>query len=112
MAPTVKTRLVAIKNRGRLGLQEIAGLLDATPLTVFRWYTGNDHPEPEHLTRVAALDRLVGHLAELHEPDALRTWLYSPHDGLDNQLPADRVRAGEVATVLALLPPQLEGVSA
>jgi hypothetical protein len=105
-------RLETIRNRGTLGLSEIAGLLDATPLAVFRWYTGNDHPEPEHLTRVVALDELVGQLSELHAPEALRAWLYSPHDGLDRQLPADRVRSGDVAEVMALLPPLLEGASA
>lgn len=99
----VANRLDAIRDRGGIKGREIAQLLDTTPETVSRWNTGKTDPQPDRLQRLLALEWLLDQLSNLYEPDEARLWLFSPHRLLDGDRPADRIQAGRVDDVLALI---------
>lgn len=99
----VASRLDAIRDRGGIKGREIAQLLDTTPETVSRWNTGKTEPQPDRLQRLLTLEWLLDQLSDLYEPDEARLWLFSPHRLLDGDRPADRIQAGRVDDVLALI---------
>lgn len=99
----VASRLDAIKDRGGIKGREIAQLLDTTPETVSRWNTGKTEPQPDRLQRLLALEWLLDQLSDLYEPEEARLWLFSPHRLLGGDRPADRIQAGKVDDVLALI---------
>jgi hypothetical protein len=105
MASEVTVRLKSIQSRGRLSLGEIADLAGVVTLDVFRWHTGVDSPTPEQASRLRAIESLVGRLAEMYTPEALRTWLYSSDFLLDGERPADHIRAGNADKVLSWIAP-------
>ena len=103
MSAAVANRLETIKDRGGIKAREVAQLLDTTPETVSRWNTGKTEPQPDRLQRLLTLEWLLDQLSELYEPDEARLWLFSPHRLLGGDRPADRIQAGKVDDVLALI---------
>jgi len=96
-------RLDNIREQAGIRSRDVAQLLNTTPQTVSRWQTGKVDPQPDRLHRLLTLEWLVGELAELYEPDEARLWLFAPHRLLGGDRPADRIQAGQVDDVLALI---------
>jgi transcriptional regulator with XRE-family HTH domain len=103
MASAVAERLESIRTHGGIHSREVAQLLDTTPQTVSRWQTGKSSPQPDGLHRLLTLEWLITELAEFYEPDQARLWLFAPHRLLGGQRPADRIQAGDLESVLALI---------
>ena len=103
MATAIATRLENIRTRGGIKARDVAQLLDTTPETVSRWQTGKTDPQPERLKRLLTLEWLVQQLSELYPPEEARLWLFSPHRMLQGETPADRIQAGKVDDVLAII---------
>ncbi|MSW63285.1 MAG: helix-turn-helix domain-containing protein [Actinobacteria bacterium] len=99
----VAARLDAIKRHAGVKSREIAELLDTTPQTVSRWQQGRVDPVPQKLQQLLALEWLADQLAEFYPPEEARLWLFSHHRLLGGERPADRIHAGQVQDVLALL---------
>ena len=87
----------AIKSR------DVAQLLDTTPETVSRWRAGRVEPQKERLIRLLELEYLVDALSEIYEPQDARMWLFKRHRLLNGDTPADRIRAGQLDEVLAIV---------
>jgi transcriptional regulator with XRE-family HTH domain len=103
MAPALARRLDTIKSRTGIKGRELAQLLNTTPETVSRWQTGRAEPHRERLEQLLTLEWLSDLLAEFYVPDEARLWLFSPHRLLGGDRPADRIQAGRVEDVLALI---------
>ncbi len=112
MCAAVANRVQVIKERGGIHGREVAQLLDTTPETVSRWKTGRTEPQPDRLHRLLALEWLLDQLSEFYEPDEARLWLFSPHRLLNGDRPADRIQAGNIDDVLALLAQLRDGAFA
>lgn len=108
----VAARLDGIKKRARLRSREVAHLLDTTPQTVSRWASGKGEPQPDRLQTLLTLEWLVGELAELYQPDEARLWLFAPHKLLGGESPAERIRAGRIKEVLAVIAQLKDGAYA
>lgn len=103
MAPALAKRLDAIKSRAGIKGRDVAQLLNTTPETVSRWQTGRAEPQRERLEQLLTLEWLADQLAEFYAPEEARLWLFAPHRLLAGDRPADRIQAGQVQDVLALI---------
>lgn len=103
MSGALAERLDNIRERAGIRSRDVAQLLNTTPQTVSRWQTGKVDPQPDRLQRLLTLEWLVGELSELYEPDEARLWLFARHRLLNGDRPADRIQAGQVDDVLALI---------
>jgi transcriptional regulator with XRE-family HTH domain len=103
MPGAVALRLANIRERGGIRQREVANLLDTTPQTVSRWQSGRVEPQPDRLQRLLTLEWLVGQLSEFYAPDEARLWLYSPHLLIGGERPADRIKKGDLDSVLAVI---------
>ncbi|MGH9305494.1 MAG: antitoxin Xre/MbcA/ParS toxin-binding domain-containing protein [Acidimicrobiales bacterium] len=103
MAGAVSVRLDAIRANAGVRSREIAQMLGTTPQTVSRWQTGRVDPQPTKLSQLLMLEWLADQLHEFYPPDEARLWLFSPHRLLGGDRPADRIQAGRVDDVLALI---------
>ena len=111
MAGAVGNRLDRIKELAGIKSREVAQLLDTTPETVSRWQSGRAAPQPERLQRLLVLEWLIGELSVLYPPEEARLWLFAPHPLLDGQRPADRIQAGRLDDVLAIIEQLKTGAS-
>ncbi|MGH2555702.1 MAG: antitoxin Xre/MbcA/ParS toxin-binding domain-containing protein [Actinomycetota bacterium] len=103
MSKALAERLEVIGNSTGIRSREVAQLLDTTPQTVSRWRSGKVEPQPDRLRQLLHLTYLAEELAELYEPEEARLWLFSPHKLLGGDRPADRIQAGQIDDVLALI---------
>lgn len=103
VAGAVARRLDSIRAHGGLKGRELARLLNTTPETVSRWQTGKAEPQRDRLEQLLTLEWLMDQLAEFYPPDEARLWLLSRHRLLGGETPAERIQAGKVEDVLALI---------
>ncbi len=76
----------------RLGGQnELARLLQVSKSAPSRWRTGADHPSPEAMRSLLALDYVLARLAEVMTPAQSQVWLTSPNPHLAGTRPIDVV---------------------
>lgn len=103
MASAVAARLDSIKAHAGVQSREIAQLLDTTPQTISRWHQGKVGPHSTKLQQLLILEWLADQLSEFYAPEEARLWLFSPHRLLSGDTPANRIQAGRVDDVLALI---------
>lgn len=103
MAGAVAKRLNSIRAHGGIKGRELALLLNTTPETVSRWQTGKTEPHRERLEQLLTLEWLMDQLAEFYPPDEARLWLFARNRLLGGETPAERIQAGRVEDVLALI---------
>jgi transcriptional regulator with XRE-family HTH domain len=103
MAEALARQLDELQQRAGIRFREVAQLLDTTPQTVSRWKSGKVEPQPDRLKQLLALTWLAEELAEFYSPEESRLWLFKPHKLLNGDTPADRIRAGKLDDVRALI---------
>ncbi|HUO06231.1 MAG TPA: helix-turn-helix domain-containing protein [Candidatus Binataceae bacterium] len=103
MAEALANQLDKLQERAGVRFREIAHLLDTTPQTVSRWKSGKVEPQPDRLRQLLVLTWLAEQLSEFYTPEQARLWLFKPHTLLNGDTPADRIRAGQVDDVRALI---------
>jgi Protein of unknown function (DUF2384) len=99
----IAKRIDEIKRKGGIKGRDIAQLLDTTPETVSRWSVGAVEPQRGSLQALLALEWLVDNLEDLYAPDEARLWLFAPHRLLGGKSPAERIQAGKLEDVLAVI---------
>lgn len=99
----LRKRLENIRDKSGITFREVAQLLDTTPQTVSRWQSGESSPHPRSLNRLLALDWLAEQLAQFYTPDEAKLWLFSHHQLLGGERPADRIADGRIKDVLQLI---------
>jgi transcriptional regulator with XRE-family HTH domain len=99
----LRKRLENIREKSGITSREVAQLLKTTPQTVSRWQSGESSPHPKSLERLLALDWLAEQLAQFYTPDEAKLWLFSRHQLLSGERPADRIAEGRVEDVLKLI---------
>lgn len=103
MAEALAKQLDQLQQRAGIRFREVAQLLDTTPQTVSRWKSGKVEPQPDRLKQLLALTWLAEELSEFYSPEQARLWLFKPHKLLKGDTPADRIRAGKLNDVRALI---------
>lgn len=103
MPGAVAARLDSIKSNAGVQSREIAQLLDTTPQTISRWQQGKVDPHSAKLQQLLTLEWLADQLHEFYDPAEARLWLFSRHRLLGGDTPANRIQAGKVDDVLALI---------
>lgn len=103
MAQAVAKQITELQERAGIRFREVAELLDTTPQTVSRWRSGKVEPQPDRLKDLLALAWLAEQLSEFYSPDQARLWLFKPHKLLKGDTPANRIRAGKLEDVTALI---------
>jgi transcriptional regulator with XRE-family HTH domain len=99
----LRKRLENIRDKSGITFREVAQLLDTTPQTVSRWQSGESSPHPKSLDRLLTLDWLAEQLAQFYAPDEAKLWLFSRHQLLGGERPADRIAQGRIEDVLQLI---------
>lgn len=102
-ATGVAGRLESIRSKSGIVGSDVAKLLNTTPQTVSRWQTGKGMPRRDKLEELLHLEWLADQLSEFYTPQDAKLWLLSPHRLLEGETPADRIRAGRLDDVLALI---------
>ena len=103
MSSALARRLDNIREKGGIRSRDVAQLLDTTAQTVSRWQTGQASPQRRSLDRLLELEWLAEQLAQFYEPDEARLWLFSPHQDLGGERPADLIaqdRTSEVRRII------------
>ena len=103
MAQALAKQLTELQQRAGIRFREVAELLDTTPQTVSRWKRGKAEPQPDNLKDLLALTWLAEQLSEFYSPQEARLWLFKPHKLLNGETPAERIRAGRLEDVTALI---------
>lgn len=105
-APTpgaVALRLDSIQRRASISSSEVADLLGTTAQTISRWRRRNVQPEQDRLRLLLDLDWLASQLSDFYEPDEARLWLFARHPLLSGERPYDRIKGGDMESVLRLI---------
>lgn len=103
MSQALAKRMDEVQNTAGVKARELAQLLDTTPQTISRWRSGKVEPQPDRLQRLLTLTWLAERLSEFYSPEEARLWLFTPHRLLGGDKPADRIQAGKLDDVLALI---------
>lgn len=103
MSGAVALRLDSIQRKGGINSREIAELLRTSPQTISRWRRSKVQLEQERLRILLDLDWLVSQLSDFYAPDEARLWLFARHPLLSGDRPYDRIKAGRMEDVLALI---------
>ena len=80
-----------------------ADLLGTTSQTISRWRRNVVQPEQARLRLLLDIEWLASQLADFYPPDEARLWLFARHPLLDGDRPFDRMKAGQIEDVLALI---------
>ncbi len=99
----IANRLEGIQQSIGVTSREMAQLLATTPETVSRWRAGKTQPQPRLRDRLLQLGWLANELGELYLPEEARLWIFSPHKMIEGKRPADRIRAGDIESVLRII---------
>jgi hypothetical protein len=81
----------------------MAELLGTTAQTISRWRRRNVQPEQGRLRLLLDLDWLASQLSDFYEPDEARLWLFGRHPLLAGERPYDRIKGGDIESVLQLI---------
>jgi transcriptional regulator with XRE-family HTH domain len=103
MSGAVAIRLDSIQKKASISSSEVADLLGTTSQTISRWRRNKVQPEQERLRVLLDLEWLASKLSDFYEPDEARLWLFARHPLLDGDRPFDRIKAGQIDGVLALI---------
>jgi len=95
--------LEALKNDGGLQGKDIANIVEVSPATVSRWFSGTASPGLNTQTLIAHLRYVVDRLSDFYSPDETRLWLHARHPLLDNQRAIDLIRKDQLQDVLAVI---------
>ncbi len=86
--PSIGER-VALASARLGGQNELARVLQVSKSAPSRWRTGADHPSPEAMRNLLAVDYVLARLAEVMTPEQCRVWLTSPNPHLAAVRPID-----------------------
>ena len=103
MAQALAKKLDELQRQAGIRFREVAELLDTTPQTISRWRSGKVDPQPDKFKQLLVLTWLAEVLSEFYTPEQARLWLFMPHKLLDGASPAERIRAGKLDDVRALV---------
>ncbi len=103
MAEAIAEQLNQLNRKAGIRFREVARLLGTTPQTVSRWKSGKVEPQSDRLKQLLVLTWLAEELSEFYSPEQARLWLFKPHKLLKGDTPADRIQAGKLDDVRALI---------
>ncbi len=103
MSVALSNKLDYIRDSSGLKSAEVATILGTTPQTVSRWQQGKAEPQSNRLQLLLSLAWISERLSEFYPPDEARMWLYTHQRLLGGARPVDRIQAGAIEEVLALI---------
>lgn len=110
IASTIATKVKDVSGKLALSQAELGEIVGTSARTVARWSSGKAEPQREAKTRLLELVFVGERLAGILKPEAANVWIFSPNGLLNADTPAERIRAGDFRTVLALIEALADGV--
>jgi hypothetical protein len=102
MTAALARRLESLRTRGAIKNIEIANLLGVRPETISRWNSGRAYPRVRTEKRLRDLEYIIDRLADFHEPNEVRLWMFAPHKLLGGNSPAELFCAGRIDHVMRI----------
>lgn len=95
-----------------LGLtqDQVGAIVDASPRSVARWSSGEVVPQRLNKQRLLELAYVADAVSHVLPADEANLWIFSPNRLLGHDTPADRIRAGDYKSVLAVIEAIADGV--
>ena len=100
---------VAIDHLG-LSDDEVGSIVDASGRSVARWTAGEVVPQRLNKERLLELAYVADALTEVLPRDHANLWMFTPHQRLDHEKPADLIKQGRYREVLNLIEAMADGV--
>ena len=99
----IARKLDLLEEKAAMRSIDVANLLGTRPETVSRWNQGRAFPRSDTQRALLDLEYIVEQLADFYEPQEARLWLYSRQKLLDGAIPAELIREGKAAEVIAVI---------
>lgn len=112
MAAGIASRVDFVAEMLSLTQDDVSRLVRVSPRAVSRWRSGESMPHRPARERLLELAYIGRQLAKVLRPDDANLWLFSRNELLDNDSPAERIRAGDFKSVIALIEALADGVVA
>ena len=103
MTGAVARKLDSLRTKGAMKNIEVANLLGTRPETVSRWNQGRAYPHASTERTLLELEYIVDQLADFHEPNEARQWIFAPQKLLAGESPAELIRGGRIDEVMRLV---------
>jgi transcriptional regulator with XRE-family HTH domain len=98
------TRILGrLKDEGGLQGKDIANIVQVSPATVSRWFSGKATPDIKTQTVISGLRFVVERLSDFYSPDETRLWLHAPHPMLEGKRAIDLINEGRLTEVLSII---------
>jgi hypothetical protein len=99
----IARKLDLLEQKAAMRSVDVANVLEARPETVSRWKQGKAFPRSDAQRTLLDLYYIVEQLADFYDPQEARVWLYSRQKLLQGAIPADLIREGRAAEVIAMI---------
>ena len=106
----VARKLDSIREKGGMRNVDVANLLGTRPETVWRWSHGKAYPHASTEKALLELEYIVDQLSDFYEPNEARQFVFSRQRLLDDQSPAELIKAGAIDRILRLVGQMRDGV--
>ena len=95
--------LTRLQETGGLKGSDVADFTGVSKGTVSRWGSGEKLPHPHTQLILSDLSYVVMRLAEYHDHEEVRAWLYARHPQLDGARAIDLIQDERTEEVVAML---------
>ena len=110
MSAAISSTVKNISHLLLLSQEEVGSIVGTSARTVSRWTSGQVEPQRSARDRLLELVFVGEQVSRVLEPGSVNLWLFSPNELLGADTPAERIRAGDFRSVLALIEALADGV--
>jgi transcriptional regulator with XRE-family HTH domain len=93
-----------------LSQEDVGSIVGTSARTVARWSSGASEPQRTARDRLSELVFIGEQVSRVLKPEAANWWIFAPNELLGADTPAERIRAGDFRSVLALIEALADGV--
>ncbi|MEX2228198.1 MAG: antitoxin Xre/MbcA/ParS toxin-binding domain-containing protein [Dehalococcoidia bacterium] len=104
------TRVRELSAEIGLTQSDVGQIVGSSSRSVSRWWSGQSVPQRSKQQRLLELTYVLDAVSTVLDPEDAHMWFFSPNRLLDHDSPADRIRAGDFRSVLALIEALADGV--
>jgi hypothetical protein len=110
LASAIASKVKSVSQLLLLSQEDLGSIVGASPRTVARWSSGQAEPHRAARERLLELVFVGEQVSKVLKPEAANLWIFSPNELLGADTPAERIRAGDFRSVLALIEALADGV--
>ncbi|MGH2633473.1 MAG: antitoxin Xre-like helix-turn-helix domain-containing protein [Tepidiformaceae bacterium] len=110
MGSALASKVRDISQRLQLSQEDMGSIVGTSARTIARWSAGEAEPQRSARDRLTELVFVGEQVSRVLNPEAANWWIFSPNELLGADTPAERIRAGDFRSVLALIEALADGV--